>query len=246
MFIYINTGEEWKPCIIDGIETHYCVSSYGRVKNMKSGKILKPRPHTSGYLQVSLYYNDKEYRYYIHRLVLQTYNPIKNSDKFQVNHINGNKKYNYVGNLEWCNNSENQLHAIKLGLKKIKYGEDVGRSKYTNDEIENICKLLSQGYSTDYIMSTVNIYDRDLISDIRNGRRWQTISNKYCFTSGVLIGENNPSAKYNNSDAIIVCTMLESGNRIVDIHNKTGYSKDFISKIKRRKNWKHISDKYNF
>jgi hypothetical protein len=36
-----------------------------------------------------------------------------------VNHIDGNKTNNIVSNLEWVNNSENQLHAYKLGLNYV-------------------------------------------------------------------------------------------------------------------------------
>ena len=54
--------------------------------------------------------------------------------KPQVNHINGVKSDNNVYNLEWCNNSENQIHAYKKGLNyaSAKHGKWLGESQREN------------------------------------------------------------------------------------------------------------------
>ncbi len=52
----------------------------------------------------------------VHRLVAIAF--IDNPDNLpQVNHKDGNRSNNHVDNLEWVTNSENQSHAVKLGLK---------------------------------------------------------------------------------------------------------------------------------
>lgn len=66
-----KTKETWKP--ITGYVGLYEVSSEGRVRNVKTGKILKPINNGLGYLFVSLYKNRTEKKHYLHRLVAQAY-----------------------------------------------------------------------------------------------------------------------------------------------------------------------------
>lgn len=119
--------EIWKD--IEGYEGLYQVSSQGRVKRLASRvevadrgtryfpeNIRKP-VNVHGYLYCTLYKGNKECRKAIHRLVASAFidNP---ENKPQVNHINGNKLDNRAENLEWCTQSENNLHAFSLGLMK--------------------------------------------------------------------------------------------------------------------------------
>ena len=65
----------------------YQVSNHGRVKNNKTGKILKPYL-TRGYLRVSIYNDSGRKCKLVHRLVAEAFLP-NPDNKSDVNHING-------------------------------------------------------------------------------------------------------------------------------------------------------------
>lgn len=98
----------------------YEVSDLGNVRNSVSLKILKPYTTQGKYASVQLWKNKKQRTFRIHRLVAELYIP-NPSQKRYVNHINGNKWDNSIKNLEWTTQSEQNLHAYKIG-KSVRNG----------------------------------------------------------------------------------------------------------------------------
>ena len=98
--------ELWKD--IKDYEGHYQVSNLSRVKSIKFGKerILKPVIDRHGYLLVSLWKNNKQKTYKVHRLVAEAFIP-NPYNLPQVNHKDENPLNNNVNNLEWCNSKYN-------------------------------------------------------------------------------------------------------------------------------------------
>lgn len=106
---------------------HIIVSKDGRIrttdryvtsgsgKRIQKGQLLKVSNDKDGYLLVSISINKKRVTKRVHRLVAETY--IDNPEgKYEVNHINGDKKDNRIENLEWVTRQENMKHAIDTGL----------------------------------------------------------------------------------------------------------------------------------
>lgn len=134
-----NDCEIWKQTFV--FPNSYEVSSFGNVRSIDrfikhntaktgmrfiKGITLKMQENHKGYYMVSLSNDNIQKTVAVHRLVALAF--LENPNNYnQVNHIDGNKHNNNVENLEWCNNSMNQIHAYKYGLRK--HTDKSGREK---------------------------------------------------------------------------------------------------------------------
>lgn len=124
--IYLGIHEEWIGAY--GFEEFYMVSSFGRVKSLdrdvptprgytifKKGRIL--RPSGLDYSVVKMQYDGKIKTEKVHRLVAKSF--MRGADfSLEVNHIDFDKRNNYLGNLEFCTKSHNIEH-MRNCLKKL-------------------------------------------------------------------------------------------------------------------------------
>jgi hypothetical protein len=167
-----------KPINEKGFENLYEITDKGEVISLQRTMVTPTNEYTrkeqksfgykdkKGYLVFDLYKteNGKKIRknVKVHRLVAQAFipNPL---NKPQVNHIDGNKTNNCVSNLEWCTNSENQIHAIKNELKgginhknknrkltfeEVKYIKENHNSKIRGKGITTLAKQFNVSEST--------------------------------------------------------------------------------------------------
>lgn len=182
--IYYNKddNEVWKILVFDGVETgRYMISNMGNVYDLLYHSYITRTRDNLGYERVRL----SGHVYLLHRVVAENFVALKRDDQDQVNHINGIKHNNRDINLEWATQSENMQHAIRTGLKPIPVGEDSPAAKLTNDQVETICQLLSEGNSYTTILSCIGLENtennRNLIGNIYRGIAWNHISCKYSF-----------------------------------------------------------------
>lgn len=183
-------AEVWKD--VAGYEGLYQVSDMGRVKSMPHVVRRKSKwdeglfiEHVSkecimspdvarGYERVRLFKGGKVKRFLVHRLVAEAFIPNNDKSKTIINHLDGNKRNNTVGNLEWCDNSRNVRHAYEMGLRRI--NEKHPCSKLKNDEVKEIrrlrqverltCKQLGEKYG----VSVTNI------KNIVNNKTWKGVN----------------------------------------------------------------------
>jgi hypothetical protein len=109
--------ECWRS--IDGY-TNYQVSNIGRVRNVSTGRILKPVVDTVGYYRVRLYEGGITKKIRIHRLVANEFLEASHEIKM-VDHIDRNRLNNYVTNLRYVTVQQNQMNRTKRSNTSSKY-----------------------------------------------------------------------------------------------------------------------------
>lgn len=195
----IDCNEEyWHYVILDrhkkyNKERRYMISTYGRVYDVKNQNIVHDYPWGSNslgesYRSVLLNFSECQIRYSVHRLVALAFIEVDEDRPF-VNHIDGHPSHNYLWNLEWVNNSENVLHAVKIGLKKDKLGEQRSNALWSDEEIHLICQMMEEGHKATYIYHTLGEILKDpkveyervrtLYKHIIKRTHWTHISSQY-------------------------------------------------------------------
>lgn len=104
---------------IEGFE-NYSIIEDGRVYSHYKERVISNRVDKWGYYVVNLRKDGRSYAKFVHRLVAMAYIPII-ADKSQVNHIDCNKQNNNASNLEWVNQTENNIHCISSGRRPKSY-----------------------------------------------------------------------------------------------------------------------------
>lgn len=124
-------NEVWKYVINAGEQ--YEVSSYGRVRNATTKRVLRAFIGKDGYVRTQLGGLIRK-TILVHREVAKAF-LYKQDGKDFVNHIDGNKENNSATNLEWCTRSENMRHAYDNSLISAKAGTKNGRCKLSEEDV---------------------------------------------------------------------------------------------------------------
>lgn len=154
---YENEYRELKQCGFvecPRYQGRFMINRFGRVYSLLAHKFMKTSYLPSGYEYLAVMFQ-RPTRHtkteYIHRMVAEAFIP-NPEGKSTVNHKDGNKRNNEVGNLEWATQSENNFHAIRiLGWSRNTSGLDINREKqkmFSEDRVREIrtCKSAREAY----------------------------------------------------------------------------------------------------
>lgn len=113
---------------IRNYEGLYKISNYGKILSLPKTKpfldrecmtrerILNNHYDNNGYQIVFLCKNKKRRTIKAHKLVVETFISSKpDGENIVIHHKDGNKRNNYVSNLEWSTSKENSMYAVLSG-----------------------------------------------------------------------------------------------------------------------------------
>lgn len=164
-------GKNWKPVV--GFDDFYIVTDEGNVISLRQGIVMSGRYSTSGYLSLTLcgHPGKKMQSTGIHRIVAEAFHGSPPSRKHEVNHRNGIKTDNRAENLEWVSRSENQIHAVKIGLKPC--GENTHMSKLTEKQAIEVLSL--KGKMSQQKIGELYGIQQTQVGRIHRGLRWKKL-----------------------------------------------------------------------
>ena len=165
----------------------YTINTNGEIYNIHTqAKISSYDAIDTGYVKSTLISVDgTPIPFLVHRLVAFHFcNPPMNFEQLTVNHIDGNRKNNWAGNLEWVTYAANNQHE-RYVLNNRRCHVANGRPIVNEDFVRYLCEQFVAGKSNTEIMRelgmTIDNANHTLLRDIRGGYTWTNITCQYNF-----------------------------------------------------------------
>ena len=198
--------------IVPSIAPYYAISNYGIVYNNSTGNYLPQNINYNKdkYITISLsLLGGGHICVQPHRILMMILNHFDGCDFYDVNHKDGIKYHNWSWNLEWCTKKENIQHALNTGLFNL--GETRDNSSLSNEQVHEICRLISEGYSNTQINNIMNIDHCNItkiVTNIKLGLSWKHISCNYDFSKSFTVKN-----VFSDEQIHIICNSFQSSGR---------------------------------
>lgn len=157
--------EEWRP--IYGYEDTHEISSFGRTRRKRNGRIFSGSGEKEKYCRVMLGKDGSQKYEYVHILVARAFLGECPAGK-EVNHIDGNTQNPTVGNLEYVTRSENNSHYWTLPKSRI--NEASPKAKLTAEQVRQIRTL--RGTSSNRKLGKQFGVSESAVRAVLSGKYW--------------------------------------------------------------------------
>lgn len=249
VYVGFDEKEKWKTIYnSEGKPTKYKISNYGRIKNKKTGKILKQtHRRDDNHHMISLRLlgvpHEKAKNYSVHRLVAQYFIP-NPENKPQVHHIDGDPNKNYYKNLQWVTASEHMHLSYVLEQRDRKYGSKSVNARYSEAQYMQLGKLLEENkLKVSKLSKITGISVPAILTFIRGETVWPSVRKKYDitrYTKSYMIKAERMERTFD---------LISSNTKTInEISKETGVSRTTISDIingKISEKWKYLLDIYD-
>ena len=238
----------------------YFADENGHIWSESKQDYLTEYEDKNGYKKVVLMTTDKPpskgHRFSVHRLILETFNPVRNMNELQVDHINGNHQDNRLKNLKWATCKENLNNPNTIFNRRVydQEGTHNASAKFTKETLLALIKEINSGkYMRKQILEKYDICDetlRKIINKTIYKKELQNVKIESCFISNYardISGEKNGRTKLDNEKVLQIIKLLQSKKySLAEIAKMYDVSVQIISRIKRKETWKHLTKNISF
>lgn len=119
--------------------TEYEASDDGRIRKVRTGRILRSRVEANGYVKVKLWGDGGQSSRWVHRLVCEAFHGPAPQSKMDAAHCNGIRADNRSENVRWKTRAQNELDKRGHGTANV--GERNGMAILTAEQVREIRSL---------------------------------------------------------------------------------------------------------